>query len=64
MIDFRGCNLRIQCSKNGERLGKEVQRRPSVGKRERSVGCRRRVLYSLAWYLLEREGVALASGKE
>ena len=32
--------------------------------RERSVGCRRRILYSLAWYLLERDGVALASGRE
>lgn len=64
MIGFRCCSLKMQCSKGGERLGKEVRRRPSVGERERSVGCRRRILYSLAGYLLERDGVALASGKE
>ena len=63
MIGFRCYNLSIQCSKGGERLGKEVRRRPSVGERERSVGCRRRILYSLTWYLLERDEVALASGK-
>ena len=48
-------------------VGRGLERRCRGGQaleRERSVGCRRRILYSLAWYLLERDGVALASDKE
>ena len=37
MIGFRCYNLSIQCSKGGERLRKEMRRRPSVGERERGA---------------------------